>query len=116
LPWPMEDRDAVIKYEVRQDSTTKIVYIESKALKNHPYKKEGVARAKEYQASWVLTPIGNGQVEVALRVIADPGGSIPDWVSNLIIEKGPIETFLGIRRLSKEEPYKSATLNFIVNQ
>lgn len=116
MPWPMEDRDAVVRNTVRQDPVTKKVYIDSKMVQNHPYSKEGVVRAKDYHAQWVLSPLENGQVEVLLCVFAEPGGSIPAWLANLFLDKGPIETFLSIRRLSKLEPYKSATFDFIENQ
>lgn len=116
MPWPMEDRDAVVRNKVRQDPTTKKVYIDSKMIQNHPFSKEGVLRAKEYHAQWVLTPLENNQVEVLLCVFAEPGGSIPAWLANLFLDKGPIETFLSIKRLSKQEPYKSATFDFITNQ
>ncbi len=116
MPWPIEDRDAVIKYQVRQDPASKNVYISSQLVENHPFKKEKTVRAAAYDSQWVLTPTENGTVSVALRVIADPGGALPAWMANLFIDKGPIETFLSLRRLSKIEPYKSATFDFIVNQ
>lgn len=116
MPWPMDDRDAVVRNKVWQDPDTKKVFIDSKMVQNHPFKEEGVVRAKEYHAQWVLTPLENNQVEVVLCVFAEPGGSIPAWLANLFLDKGPIETFLSIRRLSKIEPYKSATFDFISNQ
>jgi len=116
MPWPIEDRDAVIRYTVRQDPATKKVYVDSRLVPDHPYEHEGVVRADDYHAQWVLTPLANNKVEVVLCVNAAPGGSIPAWLGNLFLDKGPIETFKGLRRLSQVEPYKSASFNFIVNK
>lgn len=116
MPWPLEDRDAVIRYTVRQDSVTKQVFIHSKLIEDHPFKQEKTVRAAKYDSQWVLTPSENGKVSVALCVLADPGGNVPAWLANMFMDKGPIETFLSLRKLSKIEPYKSATFDFIVNK
>jgi hypothetical protein len=81
-PFPMLDRDTVVRFDYQQDPVTKEVVV---AITNFPdfipHKAEFV-RVPEFGGFWKLTPQQDGWVEVTYQVYGDPGGWIPVWLAN----------------------------------
>ncbi len=115
IPWPFEDRDVVLRSRVEQNPDTKVVNIYSEQVTNYMDPKEGVVRVPELIAEWILTPQEDGTIEAVYYIKTDPGGAVPAWLMNLFVDRGPVESFGGLRKLSKEEPYKSIKLDYIVD-
>ncbi len=60
---------------------------------------------------WKLTPITCDSVNIILEVKIDPGGSIPVWLINLSVNRGPYNTIIGmIKQLNSN---KNIKLNYI---
>ena len=56
-------------------------------------------RIPRLQAGWTVTPIAPGETEIRLDGQADPGGSIPVWVANMVVVELPEMTLKNLRRL-----------------
>lgn len=115
IPWPFENRDIVLRSTVEQDPETKIVNIYSKQVFDYMEKKDGIVRVPELIAQWILTPQEDGSIEALYYIKTDPGGNVPAWLMNLFVDRGPVESFGGLRKLSLEEPYKSMKLEYIID-
>lgn len=115
IPWPFENRDVVLKSTVEQDPETKVVNIYSKQVVDYMDKKDGIVRVPELIAQWILTPQEDGSIEALYYIKTDPGGNVPAWLMNLFVDRGPVESFGGLRKLSLEEPYKSIKLDYIID-
>ena len=59
---------------------------------------DGVVRMPDLRASWVLEALGPKRTVVTYTVRADPGGSIPHWLMNLVAKKMPLKTIQGLRK------------------
>jgi hypothetical protein len=46
-----------------------------------------------------LTPAGDGNVQVTMQMLTEPGGIIPSWLANLVVVDSP---FVTLKNLSKE--------------
>lgn len=116
LPWPMANRDVVVDMVVEQDPLTKAVkvYAHSTTDDNLPAKK-GIVRVPMTQVNWSITPAGAHSLQVEYTAQADPGGSIPSWLVNAFLTKGPMESFLKLRELVKTAPYEKSQYAFIQN-
>jgi len=100
FPWPLDDRDYVIKTSLTQDPITKAVLIRSEDIEYAGVpEKEDFIRLPGHQNEWRLEPLGNGQTKCEYWLYSQPGGSIPDWLVNLAIDKGAVET---VQNLLKE--------------
>ena len=96
-PWPVQDRFMVVHLKVTQDPTSKVVKID---LKNRPDlmpHKTGFVRIKDYHSCVTLTPITSSRLGVKCIVSLDPGGSIPAWVANLVMDQTPVITFSNLK-------------------
>ena len=70
---------------------------------DHPVaKKEGVVRVPSSAVAWRVTPTSPTEIKIEYEATLDPGGSVPAWVTNLFITKGPYETFKKLKAMLAE--------------
>lgn len=113
LPYPVSDRDIVIHFKMWQDSITKKVYTSSIADPTYIPANSGMVRLPIFIGSYELTPLPNGEVFVSYSVRLDPGGSIPDWMANLFIVKGPYESMLKMQERVESGKYNGMKFAFL---
>jgi len=113
FPWPLDDRDLVVKSTLVQDPVTKVVRSESYNRPAYIPEKEGIVRIPKLHLWWEFTPRKNGFIEVEYFLSSDPGGLIPAWIINLAIDQGPTQTIKAFKKILKEPKYRDAKLDFI---
>ncbi len=59
---------------------------------------------------YMLVPKGPDKTEITYEALADPGGSLPSWLVNLLTKDICIKTVAGIRKLSATAKYKNAKI------
>lgn len=92
LPWPITDRDLCVDVKITIDNTTGERKVIAGPLLGVIPEKEGLIRIKNYHQTWIVTPIGTDACKVELIGFVDPAGSIPDWLSNMVIVDSPLKT------------------------
>jgi len=112
LPWPISNRDFVAHLKVNQDPHTKVVTIDGPVVANYVPEKKDIVRVKNSFGKWVLTPQKTG-VRIEYTLETDPGGSLPAWLVNLFVAKGPHETFVKLKKQLAKDEYKDATVAYI---
>ena len=81
-PWPMQDRDTVVRFDYRQQESTGDITITISNVPNYLPAQGGYVRVPDFGGYWRLRPQGDGWVEVTYQVFGNPGGWIPVWVAN----------------------------------
>jgi hypothetical protein len=115
LPWPLSNRDFVCHLTARQDPRTKVVTIDGPVVPDYTPQKEGIVRVTHSSGKWIITPAENNTVNIEYTLEADPGGSIPAWLVNLFVTKGPMESFKKLKNQINKPQYKKAQYAFIKN-
>ncbi len=113
VPWPIENRDMALHNKIYQNKETKVVYSVSAPKNNVVPKKKGMVRIMDMESKWKFTPLKDGYVSIEYYLKMDPGGSVPHWIINLFIEKGPYQSIFKFREALKSEKHKKANFNFI---
>jgi hypothetical protein len=113
FPWPMSDRDFTAQSSLRQDPDSRTVYIDVKGLPDYRPEEEGLVRISELSIHYELQPLSEKQVQMTYRLHSDPGGSIPAWLVNLVVDNGPRNTVQGMREKLRESKYRDAKLAFL---
>lgn len=93
-PWPIQDRDLVIRETVIIDKTAQKISILLKSVEDpsRPERSDRV-RAIIHQATFELTPVDGGkQTAIIAESHADPRGSVPKFIVNLYQKKLPRKT------------------------
>ncbi len=102
MPWPMSNRESVIHMQIQTDSLPEFMtIIGTEADEPHPLT-TGLERVSNYKAIWKVTMPEEGKLSIEYILELNPGGGIPPWMANIMVEKGPYETFLGLSEKLKE--------------
>jgi hypothetical protein len=115
FPWPAANRDFVAHLRVSQNPATKVVLIEGNNISGLIPEKKGTIRMLHSSGKWMITPKEKNLLSVEYILQADPGGTLPAWVTNLFDSKGPYETFKQLRLQVQKPNYTAAHLSFIVD-
>lgn len=112
--WPLKDRDAYIQGRVTQDPKTLVVSIDSSNVPAGVYPEDKhFIRMPDMLGHWELRPLGQGMVQVTMAGRADPGGNIPKFLVNLLIQENPYNTLLGLKKMVVQDKYQKVGLKQI---
>jgi len=81
-PFPMSDRDTVVRFDYRQDPATRVITITITNLPDFVPVEPELVRVPDMGGFWRLQPEADGWVAVTYQVYGDPGGWIPVWLAN----------------------------------
>lgn len=113
FPWPLEDRDLVVRSQISHDPKTGILTSASTAVGGLVEKRKNRIRMETTDINWIFTPKTDGKVLVEYTLRSNPGGLLPDWLVNMAIDFGPIETMKNFRRELATEKYRLARVGFL---
>ncbi|RYY41824.1 MAG: hypothetical protein EOO08_01460 [Chitinophagaceae bacterium] len=103
LPWPLQNRDAVIRARVERDPKGGWLRLTEVSQDGILPAKSGKVRIERSSISWLVTQADPGRLHIVYIFQADPGGSIPPVVANAFADKGPYESFRKLALLLKEK-------------
>ena len=110
LPWPVTDRDLVMRVEWKQDATTGVVSMHAVGAPDAAPSHEGRVRMAAFTNDWTLTPMADGTIGVESIAHADPGGPMPTWMINKLSADAPLEAMQKIKAIaSAGYPVKGTT-------
>jgi hypothetical protein len=105
-PWPISYRDSVSRASVIYDGkSSRIVII----IKDHAdptaQGKNGYIRVKSLDAKWVLEGSEQGKTMVSYIISAEPGGNVPDFLTEHALNKNPYLTLINLKKMVKRQKY-----------
>ncbi len=117
MPWPLDDRDAVVLSRLTQDATTRVVTMDGVAASERLAPTPGRVRMPSFEARWRFAPLAGGWVEVEFTGFGDPGGSLASpllrgFVSAAVWQS-PWQTMQALRRMIVLPEFRDAALPFI---
>lgn len=102
LPWPLDNRDAVMHTRITRDSLNRFIRINSTAVPNYAAEKSGKVRIKKSDINWYVTRTSANTIHIVYTFETDPGGNVPAWLVNNFADKGPFESFKKLSELLKK--------------
>ncbi len=102
LPWPMDNRDAVMHTKITKDSLNRFLRINSSAAPNYIAKKGNKVRIARSDINWYVTSPATNKIKIVYTFETDPGGNVPAWLVNSFADKGPYESFKKLAQLLKK--------------
>lgn len=106
-PWPFKNRD-MLTYSIYQYYDDGSLLIKMKTAP--PSLTDGIEKNGNniaitgVEASWRLTPVQDGMLEITYMAYADPGGSLPNWLINQFALSGAFNTFKNLFKALKSTP------------
>jgi len=108
MPWPFTNRDAVCKQAVHPKSRHDDLAINTKNEDGLVPISSDYQRIHSMNSSWRFIKINEKTTSAEYRLRLNPGGSVPNWLVNMFIDKGPFKTILNMRKLLKQPKYTNA--------
>jgi hypothetical protein len=102
LPWPVNNRYAVVRMKISYDSVNKVGRVVSRDEPDMQPAKNGLVRIKYYNATWEVKALEKNKLDITYYLEVHPGGSVPASVVNLFISSGPYTTFSNLAALLKK--------------
>ena len=106
LPFPAKDRDAVYRTDYTIDKATGTVYVDINGVKSDYNLSKDRVRMPEIKVGYILTPRGPDQTEVIYTTVGDPGGAIPNLISDRFTKNLGIKTIAGLRQMVRKDKYR----------
>jgi START domain len=103
IPWPMENRDAVVHLKIMRDSLQRFMKVTSENENRFVPEKEGKVRVVHSLINWYVTMPTAKTISIVYTFDVDPGGNLPAWLVNSFADKGPYESFKKLGELLKRQ-------------
>lgn len=100
MPWPLEDRDSVIRRDFLLESGAMIVTFRAITDPQAP-ETEACLRINELSGQWIFRTVNDSRTHVTYSMRCNPGGNIPVSVVNMMSKSLPHETLLGMKQILK---------------
>jgi hypothetical protein len=97
-PWPVHDRDVVVRSRfdvIAPGKDIKITFRASPHPSTPPV--DGVVRVKQMRSHYHLREASHGRTRVEYEVDSDPGGSVPEWLVAREGKELPLDTLKSLR-------------------
>ncbi|MFW7380834.1 MAG: START domain-containing protein [Oligoflexus sp.] len=98
LPWPIANRDYVIRSELKIDNELNRLFISLQSIEHPKAPKTIGVRAELVNSRYEIIPLPNNQTQVTVEILTDPKGSLPSWLVNLIQRGWPAATLNNMER------------------
>ncbi|MBU2489347.1 MAG: hypothetical protein KKA60_08145 [Proteobacteria bacterium] len=109
LPWPVADRDILVKNEVNLDFDTGRAVVDFYAVTDPEVPEiDGVVRMTELTGQYILEYIGRTTTRVTYIHRGHPGGSVPVRLANIAIRYFPYLDLKGLTSQVQEPRYAEA--------
>lgn len=97
-PWPVWDRDAVLDTAFVTSADNKVITLTFKNIdsKLRPLP-DSVIRMPRLVGSYRMEKLAPGKTKVTYTVEVDIGGSVPDWMAEMVARDMPYKTLLKLR-------------------
>ncbi|MDB5283979.1 MAG: hypothetical protein JWO06_3054 [Bacteroidota bacterium] len=98
-PWPVKNRDCVVRVKVDRDKKSGVILVTQTSEPKYIREETDVVRIEQLVSTWKLTPTNAG-TEIINEYSSNPGGNIPDWLTNTQSVETPMATFENLQEKS----------------
>ena len=119
IPFPFNNRDFIFHSTFKQNPIDKSVIIKMHSVSNYCNDKQSIqcdevnqsehVRVNQSNAAFKLVPDVNG-IKITWIQDTNPGGNLPSWLVNQLVENTPFRTFKNLAEIVKDDKYKNAKL------
>lgn len=124
MPWPLDDRESVVAWQLRQSPASLAVTLSGQGVEPAgqpwlPAPAPGRVRMPSFASRWTFTPVAGlaGEVEVVFEGHGDLGGNLALPLLRLFVDaaiwEAPLQTVNALPGMLQRPAYRDAVLPFI---
>ncbi len=111
VPWPFNNQDCIIKYDVSRDDVNKRVLVNINGVPAFLKTFEGVNRIPHMEGHWLFSENGSNKVMVEYVMFSNQSPRFPRWITDPIIQKNMLETMDAFRSVAHARMQKNLAEN-----
>lgn len=108
-PWPVSDRDMVVKRRVKVVEPGREFRVEMWCVPGERPETKRVIRVSDCSSHFILRSAGAGRTYAEYQVNLDPAGSLPSWLVRWASKRIPFETLVALEKHVKDTRAKYAS-------
>ena len=112
-PWPVTNRDGAFGLKYLHNKQDQTVTVEAEMVPGGYTEQTGFVRLNKGKGTWKFKRIDATHTSLDYYYLGDPGGNIPAWVANSVIEESPFRMLTNFHKLVKLERYKGKKFSFM---
>nr|AWJ66315.1 collagenase and related proteases [uncultured bacterium] len=110
FPKPFSYRVMLTRSTIDQDPDSKVVTVKTTSIPEEVPVDKSLVVIEKMVTTWVLTPTDSGEIEIESYLFCDPGGYIPAFLLNSLMDRGPTRTIKKLMKLLEKPEYQNNTL------
>lgn len=99
VPWPLKNRDLVVRTTVEVDNEKQIVTMHLKDEKGTLPENDDNVRVPYLRGEWIISRIDDNTSHIVYQIHALPGGSIPSWLANAFVVDNPYVSLKNMQKM-----------------
>jgi hypothetical protein len=99
IPWPLNNQDCIIKFEVLPASSAKRTEIRLTGVPNYLKEYKNVTRISDMEGSWILNNKGIKSTSVEYYIFSKQKPTFPRWITDPIMRNNMISTMNAFREI-----------------
>ncbi len=103
LPWPVRDRDMILRKEVQVLEPGAAFRINLSCDARAEPERKGVVRVATCSSSFVVRRVDADTTAIDYVMSLDPGGLLPHWAGNYVAEHVPFNTLVALEAQAAEK-------------
>lgn len=111
MPWPVADRDYVLRIRTRGDASTGEIVMDLNATPNMRAEFNSRVRVDRSDTLYRFTPEGDRTRMVWVQH-TEPNGALPGWLVNSLIVDIPVKSILALEAVAKQDRYQGYQLQW----
>ena len=101
MPWPLSNRDAVTHMKINRDTMDRFLEVVETGEPTYLPENSGIVRVPKLYINWHVTMPYKNKLNIVYLLEVEPGGSMPAWIVNMFVDKGPYESFKKLQEILK---------------
>jgi hypothetical protein len=111
MPWPVTDRDYVLRIQTRGDAGTGVIFMDLSATPGMRAEYSSRVRVDVSNTLYRFTPAGD-QTQMVWVQHTEPNGSLPGWLVNNLLVDIPVKSMQALESVARSEKYQGYQLKW----
>lgn len=112
-PWPVTDRDGAFHLSYNYNPSEETLIVKADMTPEMYPEQKGYIRLTKGGGTWTFKKVDDTHTSLDYYFHGEPGGSIPAWLANSVVEENPLKLLQNFHQLVKLQRYQGKSHAFM---
>lgn len=105
MPWPVEDRDYVLRIRTHGNNASGEVVMELNAVPGAKQESDDYQRVEKSDTLYRFEPVSANKTRMIWVQHTEPNGAIPSWLVNSLVVDIPLKSLKNLEKVAQQDKY-----------